>query len=480
MPDLVAGVAAVAEPAADAGAGGGAGDAAGGAGGGDAGAGGAGDTGGAAPGGVEEGTPEGGEAAPADLEAEPEADFDPEAEGIDADGRKLDLKTREALAKIKKIDPEAAKRLAGTYFRANTIVKEVGAANLSEAIVKVRDMAATFDALGGEEGIQGLQTEVGDYRKEIDQFANGDPALLHELNESNPDAFLTSITNGLEIIAAKNPDNFDKALFPSMITRLEKAGMFKTIGDLAALIKDGKGQESYDLVGEIGKWLQQAKAFADKQKSLKVERNPEAEKITRERQELDQQKREHYEGQVGSDVNRQNNVVTAKAVEPFFKDLKLKPEGRREFVNALNSRIYAAMKKDAAFQRNAKAIMDKGDSAKAARYIHAKFAELLPEQFRILKNVLYPSYKGGGTVRAAAAGAGAQKGAPAAANGAARGAGGAAGGANGVTLVTKMPKPDEIDWTKTTEEMYHIGRGTGEAVLKTGKRIRFDWAKVER
>jgi hypothetical protein len=482
MPDLIGGVGtAVADAgAADAAAAGeGAGGAAGGEGGGDAGAGGAGGAGGEA-GGAEAGDAAAGEGAPTDLEAEPEADFDPEAEGIDADGRKLDLKTREALAAFKKANPEAAKRLAGTYFRANTIVKEIGAANLSDAIVKVRNMAATFDSLGGEEGITGLQTKVADYDREIDQFANGDPALLHELNESNPDAFITSITNGLEIIASKNPKGLDRVLFPAMVARLETAGMFKTVADLAALIKDGKGQEAYDLTAEISKWLEGSKAFAEKQKTLKLEKNPEADKLSRERADLDKAKRDHYEGQVGTDVNRQNNTATASIVEPFFKELKLKPEGRREFVNSLNSRIWAAMKKDAAFQRNAKALMDKGDVTRAARFIHSKFAELLPENFRRLRDVLYPNYKPG-PVRKVAAGA-AGNGAAAGAGGARAAAGGAAAGAgaNGATLVTKMPRPEEIDWGKTTEDMYHIGRGTGEAVLKNGKRIRFDWSKVER
>jgi hypothetical protein len=431
---------------------------------------------GAAPGGVESGTPEGGGEAPAagdagtdepapDLDAEPEADFDPEAEGIDADGRKLDLKTREALAAFKKANPDAAKRLAGTYFRANTIMREVGAQNLSEAVVKIRDMNATLESLGGEEGIQNLQGEVGDYRNEIQKFAEGDPAFLEELNDSGPDAFLTAITSGLEIIAAKNPNNLDRVLFPAMMARLEKSGVTGSLTTLANLIKEGKGQEAYDLTAQLAKWMNDGKNFADKQKSLKLERNPEADKLAKDRADLNQERRRDYDTKVGADVNRQNNVVTARLVEPFFKQLNLKPEGRKEFVNALNSRIYATMAKDKAFQRNANALMDKGDATRAARFVAAKFAELLPTHFRGLRNAMYPNLVKGGTK-------------PVAGKAGAGGAAPAAKAANGALTVTVKPKAEEIDWTKTTDEMYHIGRGMGEAILTSGKRVRWDWAKV--
>jgi hypothetical protein len=396
---------------------------------------------------------------------------------VDTDGRKLDLKTREALAKLKKTDPEAAKRMAGTYFRANTIVKELGATNLSEAIVKVRDMTATLEALGGEEGIQELQGEVGDYRKEIEQFAKGDPALLEELNTSNPEAFGTAITNGLEILS-KNPEIFNKTLFPYMIPALEKAGVTGSIKSLLALIKDGKGQEAFDLTAQIDKWLADGKAFADKQKITRTERDPAREELDRRRQELDQREKTNFEQGVGADVNKFNNTATAKVVEPFFKQLNLKPEGRREFVNALNSRVWAAMKKDAAFQRNANALMDKGDAARAARFIHSKFAELMPGEFRKLRDAMYPNFGKMAVKKAPAAANGGAGAASGGGKGAAAGGAAAGGGTGDFKMVTAKPTPDLIDWSKTSEEMFHIGRGIGKAILKDGRKVQWDWAKI--
>jgi hypothetical protein len=431
-----------------------------------------------------EGAAEGDDAGAIGDEATAEGDAAGEDQGDEfesADGRKVDAKTREALAALKKVNPAAAKQLFADHGRGQAIIKELGAANLSDAVNKVRQMTATLEAVGGEEGLTELQGEVEDYRKEVGQFANGDPALLQELHTSNPEAFATSITNGLALIMEKSPAMLDNVLLPALVPRLEKAGMFRSIDQLATLIKEGKGQEAYDLTADIKKWLDNAKGLAEKAGTAKAAIDPRKQELDKRDTELTAKEQKIYEGQIATDVNKLNNTATSRLAEPFFKDLKLKPEGRREFINALNSRIWRTMRDDKAFQRAGNALKAKGDAGRTARFVSAKFAELLPQHFRALRDAMYPNYTRGGTK--VAANAGKANGAAAGAAGGGNGTGAAAGagkGAAGVTLVAKLPKPEEIDWTKTTEAMYHIGRGMGEAVLKNGKRIKFDWAKVER
>jgi hypothetical protein len=344
-----------------------------------------------------EGTPEGEGTGEGESAGEGDGEGEPGEEGLEADGRRVDLKTREALAALKKVNPDAARRLSDTYHRAQAIIKDVGATTLSEAVNKVRQMAGTLEALGGDEGITGLQTEVEDYRNEIQQFSEGDPALLAQLHEANPESFTTAITNGLELLATKSPDLMDRAILPTMVARLEKAGMYRTVQALANLIKEGKGQEAYDLTAELSDWLTKAKSMAAKQIEMKGQKDPKAEDLDRREQDIASKEQKAYERQISADVNRQNNLVTSKIVEPFFKQLNLKTEGRREFINALNSRIWAAMKTDNGFQRAAKAIMGKGEVERASRFVHAKFAEILPDHFRKLRDAMYPNFTKGGT-----------------------------------------------------------------------------------
>jgi hypothetical protein len=392
-----------------------------------------------------------------------------EPEGVETDGRKMDAATRQAIADLKKTNPAAAKRVAETYFRMGAVMKDVGAATPTEAVNKVREAMATIESLGGDEGITSLQSEVEDYRNEIKQFAAGDPELLVQLHQENADAFVNMAGQALAMVAQRSPDALDKALLPTMVARLDKAGMYSTLDRVIGHIKEGQGQEAYDLAVQIKRWLDQAKGMADKQVQLKDQKDPVKEENDRRALELDQREKQQFEGAVGADVNRQNNRVTARLVDPFFKELKLGTEGRREFVNALNSRVWAAMKKDGNFQRAAKAILAKGDQERASRFVHAKFAELLPTHFRSLRDVLYPNYSRGGTRASATAGKKA-----AAANGNANGANAAAAG--GAKYTGGRPSREQVDWDRTSETMWITGR-----VYLKGKpdMVRFSWKDVQ-
>src|SRR5258708_1514836 len=375
---------------------------------------------------------------------------------------KMDEQTRKDIAELKKLHPELAKKWGNDHFRRKAYDEE-----FPGGVNEARQIKATFEALGGQEGLDGLQGEVDDYRNEIKQFSEGDPALLTQLHEANPDSFVLAISNGIDLLAQKSPDLFDKAILPAMVARLEKAQMYSSVQELAALIKDGKGQEAYDLIAKIAGWLDKAKGLASKQIELKNKKDPEREKFEREKADFETKKFQDFEDSVATDVNRSNNIVTEKIVEPFFKQLNLKVDGRREFVNALNNRVWTLMKNDMPFQKAAKAIIGKGDRVRAARFTHAKFAELLPEEFRKLRDAMYPNFmKGGSKVKAAVAGVG--KGA------AANGAGGGGGtGAAKVNYTGGKPNRDDVDWAKTNDTYWIAGK----AWLKNGKEVNWDWAK---
>jgi hypothetical protein len=331
----------------------------------------------------------------------------------DADGRKVDAKTRQDLAALKKINPESAKRLGDMYHRSRSLMEEVGAKTLSEAVHKVRQINATLEGVGGADGLTELQDEVGDYRNEIQQFSEGDPALLTQLYEANADSFGTAIRNGLDMLSEKNAKLYDQVIVGSIVSRLESGGIYGALDEVVKYVQDGEGQKAYDRLGDIKKWMNNAKSLADGQNSKRKEHDPRTDEITRRSQELDTRERQQFEGGVAEDVNRMNNRASFKLVDPLMRELKIPLGGKREFVNALNSRIYTQMKSDKAFQRAAKSLMDKGDRERASKFTHAKYAELLPNTFRTLRNEMYPSYKPRVAPRPAASN-GTGKGAPAA------------------------------------------------------------------
>jgi hypothetical protein len=356
---------------------------------GDAGGGEGGGAPGGTPGEVVEGEP--GEPGEGDEPAEPgepgEGDEDPLGD-LDADGRKVDNATRKTIAELKKTNPAAAKQLADNYFRRKAYETEF------PTVQAARQAKATLDSLGGDEGITEMQTEVEDYRNEIQQFANGDPALLEQLEKANPQSFDTAMTNGLErIVTSGDLTRFDNVMAGPMAARLRKAELPQSIAQAVEHVKKGEGQAAYDLLSNIDKWLKGLDGHAKKQLDMKTARNPEKEANDRRAQELDSKEAKMYTDGVTSDVNRMNAPALRKVTADFFKAVKLSTQGQGRFNNQLTSEVWKAMQGDKAYMRAAQAIRKTGDRDRHARFVHAKFREVLPTVFRTLRNELYPSYK---------------------------------------------------------------------------------------
>jgi len=407
-------------------------------------------TGGEGEGSAEAGEGESAEGAEGEGEAGEGAEESDGSE-FETDGRKIDDKTRKALAALKKVDPDSAKVAAEAYFRADAYKK------VFPTVHEARGAKATIESLGGQEGIQAIQTEVSDYRNEITQFAKGDAALIQNLWDANPEGVELSTAASIEMIGSKDPEMFDRVIAPAMVARLEKAGLYDALPKLAALIKDGKGQAAYDLLLDVSKFFDNAKALKTKQIELKSKENPERAKLDQERSDFEKQKTQEYEGRIASNANTLNNKAMSKVVESFFKEMKLPQEGRRDFTQSLQSRVWAAMKADKPFQMQARAIQKKGDASETAEFIAEKFQELLPGIFRTYRNSLYPNY------------ARIKKTIPAA-DGAEKKVNGAPPAKNIAVAQGMRPKHSDVDWDKTST----IDWIQGKATLVNGKKITFD------
>jgi hypothetical protein len=334
---------------------------------------------------------------------------------------------------------------------------------------------AVIESLGGHEGIQNLQSEVTDYRKEITQFAEGNAELPQQLFESNPDGLAKSVAASINVLAERDVERFKTAVRPGVVARMKQAGFTPTIQQIAQHILDGKGQDAYDLLQKMGNWVANEEQLQQKAVQTQAERNPEREKLDTERREFETQKAQAYDQRVGVDVNQLNNESMKLVVEPFFKEIKLMdPKGRRKFIQAVQADVWEAMRLDKTWQMQAHAIKNKGDARETAEFLNQKFAELLPVHFRLNRNALYPAYKpaakkvvpitkpNGTNSGAVTNGAPPPPKKPAAApvtNGSA------------IRLAAgQRPGHNDVDWHKTSD----IDWIRGYATLTNGKRVQFD------
>ncbi len=200
---------------------------------------------------------EGGEVTEEELPGDPG-----EGDSVDTDGRTLDQKTSTTIAQLKKLSKaatnpedqkilaEAAKNLADKHFRFKAYEKEF------PTVQDARQAKATLESLGGEEGITSMQEEVSDYRKEIEQFSNGDRGLIEQLYKGNPESTVKMVEAALDVFRENNNiAALDQVLMAPIVQRLQQVGLHSNLLKAAEFIKAGEGQKAYDTLGAIGEWL---------------------------------------------------------------------------------------------------------------------------------------------------------------------------------------------------------------------------------
>jgi hypothetical protein len=387
-----------------------------------------------------------------------------EGDLVDTDARTLDKQTSENISALKKMakastDPaqqkvlaDAAKNLADKHFRFKAYEKEF------PTVQDARQAKATLESLGGEEGITSMQEEVSDYRKEIEQFSNGDRGLIESLYKSNPESTVKMVEAALDVFReGGNINALDQVLLAPMVQRLQQVGLHSNLLKVAEFIKAGDGQKAYDTLAAVGEWLAKLTGDAEKIGTERSKAPDPREKEFQEReQRLQQQEREENTRRLSDEITVLNNRHMAKVLDPFFKELKLTHEGKREFAQNVLRKCWAAMKEDKTYLRNAQNIRSKGDNKRTAEFISAKFAEVLPAEFRKYKNTLYPNLgrvaSTNGKPTPAAGGKPPAK--PAPTNGAA-------------VRVAEAPAFDTVDWKKTPDSLWM----KGYAYLLNGKYV---------
>jgi hypothetical protein len=407
-------------------------------------------------------TPEGGEPKPPET---PE-DTDPEA-GLHEDSRIVDVKTRQQIAELRKTNPALAKVASDAIFGRQAVMKEFPEAkSIGDVLKSVRSQRATLEAVGGEEGITKLNDEVTDYRKEIEQFGNGDPELAQALFEANPGGFVRTVDSSLQLLLERDGaagGRFDQVLAGPFNQRLTDAGLPKTIATLIDHVKAGDGEAAYALLQKVDAWMKNVDAYAKEiGKGKAAAPDPKEQALSAREQKITQAETASYEAAIGTDVNKLNNSALQPLLDGVFKQLpELKAEGKQRFTHAVQSEVWKTMQGDKVFQRNARAVMAKKDPAASAKFINAKFQELLggPDGIFIkVRNEMYPNL-----------GRAAKKPAVVPAKPAVNGNQPAK-----VAYAGGRPKFQDVSWESEGGKTTDIDWIRGIAYLKDGKQVKFD------
>jgi|SRR5215469_3181690 len=360
------------------------------------------------------------------------------------DGRALPDQVKKALAKLRETDPQAADVARRAYYEASDFKR------VFPSVTAARDARDLIDSVGGAEGIQNLQGEANDYARELTAMANGDPSIVDELAKDYPESLPALVPHALEKLAQTNPAAYERTVAKAMATALRDKGVAHSVTRLLELIGDGKQQAAHDLASKLAQWISGVEEYAKSKPETTSGETAEAKALRDRQAELDRRESSHFRTQVAHSVITAMNEAVNRGLAPFLKGSKLTAQQRSDLVNSVRGHIAKGFEGNTSYQERMKALLAGGDIKAVERYIRGQLSsDRVGRSVKAiwgLRGFARPAKQPSGN------GSGAATTAPA--------------------MVASKPSADQIDWKKDPGKIRFM---RGEATLKTGKVVRWNW-----
>ncbi len=376
---------------------------------------------------------------------EPQPQEPPAQEQLPAQLRKL-------IAELQADHPESAqvlKRARDAYFQAETYKREVG------TIEQARNLRATFESLGSEEGIQELQDSAETLRQIDEQGAAGDPGLIDAMASESPEGFKKLVPVALDRLARMDPAAYENALRPAIAQVLSNLG--ERLAEAVEWIRAEQPQFA-------SRTLERILGFITEQNRLAQQAQAEPASADSSRfREREAQVAEREQRIFVRDIGQQVRPYIRQKVETALRQQlasgRLSSEAKDSLFNEVLSQFDQLPDRE---MRRWRALVEAGDAPRAVSFVRLR-ADSMAE--RLAKEVWKTRY--GGSAQPAAESA-APRPRPATPQ-----PPGAAGTAANPILVPRRPPSEEIDRTLPGWQTSLIA---GSARLKSsGKFVR--WRK---
>jgi hypothetical protein len=384
-----------------------------------------------------------------------------EAEKID--GRRGSKEYRDAL-KAWGATPEGAKfaKQAQTdHFRAHEI-----ATLEPNGLTAMREKYALLESVGGPAAITQMQERIAETDAVDAALAAGDPKALESLGPDFDPGLAKLAPQILDRVMRSNPEAYAAAILPHLMSGLMNSPM---VGDLNRMIDalqaphlDDKGKLAAvtQLLGRIGQWFD-----ANEKKAGQLKAAPTVDKergqFEQERTKFEQEQQQaHWNNGIAPQVASFEKSKLEELYKPYEGKLKLDAAAKADLFETFKARMTAAGRADAAYMKQMEIYRKQKnpDPAIVANFVKAAIN-------RHAKNVVEGAIKAryGRFLGAAKKTTGAATTTVQGARSSTTTAGQAA------VVVSAKPKPEEIDYQRTSEKDQWDGLYT----LKTGKKVQY-------
>ena len=385
--------------------------------------------------------------APVETETQVETPVEQETEQTEqVEGAQQKVSTdpvKDALNKMREADPKGAAALRKEHYE-NLDYRKVGTP------AELRALKESFDLVGGEEGIQQLQSDAEEFASTLTRVANGDPSVLDDIISDSRDGFLKLASESLNRARQVDSQKYETMLVPHFANLLKEKGVAPLASRALKYIQEGKQQEAYDLQKEIVDWMAGLEQSAQ-QVQQRREDDPREKEIKEREEKLRNEEQTSYHRKVGEAANGQMRTTISKSLAPYFKSKpNLTKDQRADLESGIYTEISNSLKGNQRYQQQLQAHLKKGSSPdEIARFVNSYVDSMAPTAVKAVW-----ARRGFGATNGA-------KPAPKA--------------GTATVVLNKPPNSADVDWTKDRDRMRHM---SGEATLKSGKIVKWDWSKV--
>jgi hypothetical protein len=392
--------------------------------------------------GDEGGSPEGG--SPEELETDsPELPDKPTTEAEPKDGRYGTKDFKAHLAKIREVDPVAAKAFERAYWKVQGVDK----------LGTTQELTALKEAVelhGGVEKIAQLAETVENYNQLEQGFQKGDPKVIEGWATDYPDGFKRLVPAALDKLAQMDPVRFDQVGSGVADAIFEKYGVFSAIAQLGQALEGNKPEDAIKQFNLLTKFLSDMKGLSQRAKDNPYKAREE-ELDSREKEIAERDKKAFY-GTVRADVNTQVGRTMNQEIAKLMRGRKFASADQGNRVRGQITEELKRLINTGDYGKRYEAVMNQRDRDKAIAFITSNASRQMSKAVQtVLKDFNLLGTSNGRPAARPAPRAGASAG----------------------QTVTGRPKIGDVDFSKTDKATFLGARTHGTAWLKSGRQAKW-------
>ena len=354
------------------------------------------------------------------------------------------------IREIKESNPQAApiaKQLQDAYF-SDRSWKEV-----FPSIEEAKVLKASFDSIGGREGLLELQS-VSETLSDLDKMLEtGDPKLVEDILSKSPEGFSKIVPHALRTLERSDPQTYASILRPLVAGGVINSDVGHYIAGAIDSLKSGDPDMALRRLGPALQWFKALEQEA--QRGPELAASP-AGGFEDKEKGLQEREYKMNSGYVQRDMNSYALSGARNSLRPMLKTANLNAEAKSDLEDGVLREIGNALMSDKVFQEQIDSLVKRGNLDKALSLAKVHIDRVRPEAVKSVYQRRYgslaPLKPTNGTPRRPV---------PASTQGQARSA------TPGIVQMPKMPPMDAIDMRRTDAMMV----ADHKAILKDGRTV---------